>query len=75
MEKLGKAKTHLELMKMISEIDTTGSNTINYREFLSMMLGTQSSVLKLILLFESMANPKPDTPEGPPRPRRLDSLP
>ena len=47
MEKLGQAKTHLELQKMIKEVDKTNSGTISYREFLDMMLGTRSSVLKL----------------------------
>ena len=47
MEKLGQAKTHLELKKMIAEVDTTNSGTITYSEFLVMMLGKRSSVLKL----------------------------
>ena len=47
LEKLGQAKTHLELKKMIAEVDKTNSGTITYREFLDMMLGTRSSVLKL----------------------------
>ena len=71
MEKLGQAKTHLELKKMIAEVDTTNkgkigllinntcstiyilcvyilyTGTINYPDFLTMMLGKKSSVLKL----------------------------
>lgn len=47
MEKLGQAKTHLELKKMIAEIDTTNSGTIHYPEFLNMMLGKKSSILKM----------------------------
>ena len=47
MEKLGQAKTHLELKKMINEVDKTNSGTIDYSEFLDMMLGKQSSILKL----------------------------
>ena len=47
MEKLGQAKTHLELKKMIAEVDTTNSGTITYREFVDMMLGTKKSVLRL----------------------------
>ena len=47
LEKLGQAKTHMELMKIIKEVDTTGSDTINYREFLWMMLGGEQSILKL----------------------------
>lgn len=29
MEKLGQAKTHLELKKMIAEVDTTNSGSFN----------------------------------------------
>ncbi|EDO43391.1 predicted protein, partial [Nematostella vectensis] len=47
MEKLGQAKTHLELKKMIAEVDTTNSGTIFYNEFLTMMLGKKSSILKM----------------------------
>ena len=47
LEKLGQAKTHLELKKMIQEVDTVGNGTINYRDFVNMMLGTKTSVLKL----------------------------
>lgn len=47
MEKLGQAKTHLELKKMIAEIDTDDSGTINYTEFLNMMLGKKNSILKM----------------------------
>lgn len=36
-------------------MDTTGKGTINYRDFLTMMLGKSSSVLRLILLFEGKA--------------------
>ena len=47
MEKMGQAKTHLELRKMIREVDKSNSGMIDYREFLDMMLGDRSSVLKL----------------------------
>lgn len=47
LEKLGQAKTHMELKKMIKEVDTVGHGTINYRDFVNMMLGGKSSVLKL----------------------------
>lgn len=47
LEKIGQPKTHLECKKMIKEIDKTGSETINYREFLDMMLGSKNSVLRL----------------------------
>ena len=47
LEKLGTPKTHKEVKKMIHEVDTTNSGTISYTEFLNMMLGKKSSVLKL----------------------------
>ncbi|XP_060070443.1 allograft inflammatory factor 1-like [Ylistrum balloti] len=74
MEKLGCAKTHLELKKMIAEVDTNGSGTIHYREFLDMMLGGKSTVLKLILMFEERMREK-EKPTGPPPKRDLSSLP
>lgn len=74
LEKLGQAKTHLELKKMIQEVDTTDSGTISYREFLNMMLGNKSTVLKLILLFEEKTKAK-EKPVGPPPKRDLSSLP
>lgn len=47
MEKMGVPKTHLELKKMIVEVTGGSSNTINYRDFVKMMLGKRSAVLKL----------------------------
>lgn len=47
MEKLGQAKTHLELKKMIAEVDRTGTGVITYQDFVLMMLGKKSSILKL----------------------------
>ena len=47
MEKLGVPKTHLEMKKMISEVTGGSSDTINYRDFVKMMLGKRSAVLKL----------------------------
>ncbi|KAJ8377944.1 hypothetical protein AAFF_G00250070 [Aldrovandia affinis] len=53
LEKLGVAKTHLELKKMMSEIvGGTSRDTISYTDFVSMMLGKKNSILRLILLFE-----------------------
>eukprot|EP00731_Ephydatia_muelleri_P034798 Em0077g11a len=74
MERLGQAKTHLELKKMIAEVDTTNSGTIHYHEFLDMMLGKKSSVLKLILMFEEKKKEK-DRPKGPPPKKTLTDLP
>lgn len=74
MEKLDQAKTHLELKKMIKEVDTTNSGVINYRDFVRMMLGPHSGVLKMILMFEAFAKPQ-EKPTGIPPKRDLSSLP
>merc|ERR1712183_476917 len=74
MEKLDQAKTHLELKKMIKEVDREGRGAISYNDFLFMMLGKQNSVLKLILKFEK-AMKGPDGPSGPAPKRTLSSLP
>ncbi|KAF7662188.1 hypothetical protein LDENG_00243600 [Lucifuga dentata] len=76
MEKLGVPKTHLELKKMIVEVTAgSSSNTINYRDFVKMMLGKRSAVLKLVLVFEDKANGSPCKPSGPPPKRDIASLP
>uniref|UniRef100_A0AAQ4NMP8 Allograft inflammatory factor 1-like n=2 Tax=Gasterosteus aculeatus aculeatus TaxID=481459 RepID=A0AAQ4NMP8_GASAC len=76
MEKLGVPKTHLELKKMIVEVTGGGSsNTIDYRDFVKMMLGKRSAVLKLVLVFEDKANGATCKPDGPPPKRDISSLP
>ncbi|XP_034048426.1 allograft inflammatory factor 1-like [Thalassophryne amazonica] len=75
MEKLGVPKTHLELKKMIVEVTGGSSNTINYRDFVKMMLGKRSAVLKLVLAFEDKANGTTSKPDGPPPKRDIASLP
>lgn len=48
LEKLGQAKTHLELKKILSEVTGGASkDTINYHDFLNMMLGKRNAILKL----------------------------
>lgn len=47
MEKMGAPKTHLELKKMISEVTGGVSETISYQDFVNVMLGKRSAVLKL----------------------------
>mgnify|MGYP001794149505 FL=1 len=47
MEKLGQAKTHLELKKMIAQVDLNNSGNICYNEFVIMMLGKVNSVLRM----------------------------
>uniref|UniRef100_UPI00358EF16A allograft inflammatory factor 1-like n=1 Tax=Myxine glutinosa TaxID=7769 RepID=UPI00358EF16A len=74
MEKLGMAKTHLELKKMMAEVSTTDPEVITYRDFLDMMLGKHSTVLKLILMFEEL-KAEPSRPSGPAPKRDLSSLP
>ena len=46
MEKLGQPKTHLELKKMIAQVDKSGTGTLSYREFVEMMLGPRSAIFK-----------------------------
>ncbi|XP_071768074.1 allograft inflammatory factor 1-like [Centroberyx gerrardi] len=75
MEKLGVPKTHLELKKMIAEVDSDNSGTINYRNFVKMMLGKRSAVFKLVLMFEDKANGSSCKPDGPPPKRDIASLP
>ncbi|KAL4232742.1 apoptosis-inducing factor [Mactra antiquata] len=74
MEKLGQAKTHLEMRKMIREIDSTNKGTICYRDFIAMMCGPKNSVLKLILLFEQKMKEQ-EKPTGVAPKRDLASLP
>ncbi|KAI4893037.1 hypothetical protein NFI96_020156 [Prochilodus magdalenae] len=75
MEKLGVPKTHLEMKKMISEVTGGSSDTINYRDFVKMMLGKRSAVLKLVMMFEDKASSDTCKPEGPPPKRDIASLP
>lgn len=75
MEKLGVPKTHLQMKKMISEVTGGASDTINYRDFVKMMLGKRSAVLKLVMMFEDKANSTAFKTEGPPPKRDIASLP
>jgi allograft inflammatory factor 1 len=68
MEKLGKPKNQLQLRKMIAEVDVSGSGTIEYEEFVLMMVGSSSSVLRLILLFEKKAQGEKPPPKGKKKP-------
>ncbi|XP_046884270.1 allograft inflammatory factor 1-like isoform X2 [Hypomesus transpacificus] len=68
LEKLGVAKTHLELKKMISEVCGSAKDTICYTDFLNMMLGKRNAILRLILMYEGMAKPQEvQEPGAPPR--------
>ncbi|XP_075041361.1 allograft inflammatory factor 1-like [Mixophyes fleayi] len=75
MEKLGVAKTHLEVKKMIAEVTGGNSDAICYRDFIKMLLGKRSSVLKIIMMFEGKANDSCPKPVGPPPRRDISSLP
>ncbi|XP_072331606.1 allograft inflammatory factor 1-like [Scyliorhinus torazame] len=55
LEKLGAAKTHLELKKMIKEVAGDMGETISYSDFVKMMLGKRSVIAKIILLYEEKA--------------------
>ncbi|XP_039662870.1 allograft inflammatory factor 1-like isoform X2 [Perca fluviatilis] len=68
LEKLGLAKTHLELKKMMSEVvGGTSKDTISYNDFLNMMLGKRNAILKLILMFEGMGKEQDKDVAPPPR--------
>lgn len=75
LEKLGAPKTHLELMKLIREVTGGSSDTINYKDFIRMMLGKRSAIAKLILMYEEKAKDKEDSPAGPPPKKVIADLP
>ncbi|XP_061475383.1 allograft inflammatory factor 1 isoform X2 [Rhineura floridana] len=75
LEKLGAAKTHLELKKMITEVTGGMSETISYRDFVRMMLGKRSAILKIILMYEDKAKEKDEKPAGPPPKKIIADLP
>ncbi|XP_041048751.1 allograft inflammatory factor 1-like [Carcharodon carcharias] len=75
LEKLGVPKTHLEVKKMIAEVTGGSSETISYRDFVTMMLGKRSAVLRLIMVFEGKSDGNGSKPLGPPAKRDISSLP
>ncbi|XP_054833210.1 allograft inflammatory factor 1 [Eublepharis macularius] len=75
LEKLGAAKTHLELKKMITEVTGGMSETISYRDFVRMMLGKRSAIFKIILMYEEKAKEKDEKPPGPPPKKIISDLP
>lgn len=74
MEKLGQPKNQIEIRKMIKEIDLNGSGTINYKEFVHMMLGGKSSIMRMILMFEEKMKAK-EIPTGLPPKKSFSDLP
>lgn len=76
LEKLGLAKTHLELKKMMSEVvGDTSKETISYNDFLNMMLGKKNAILKLILMFEGMGKEQDKKDVAPPSRKTFADLP
>ncbi|KAM4600565.1 allograft inflammatory factor 1-like [Polymixia lowei] len=80
LEKLGVAKTHLELKKMMSEVaggtvQDAKSSSICYNDFLNMMLGKRNAILKLILMFEGMGKDKEPVEVGKPSRKTFSDLP
>lgn len=47
LEKLGAPKTHLELKKLIREVSSGSEETFSYCDFLRMMLGKRSAILRM----------------------------
>ncbi|XP_035879702.1 allograft inflammatory factor 1 isoform X2 [Phyllostomus hastatus] len=74
LEKLGVPKTHLELKKLIKEVSSGSGETFNYSDFLRMMLGKRSAILKMILMYEEKAREQ-EKPTGPPAKKAISELP
>ncbi|XP_054424660.1 allograft inflammatory factor 1 isoform X3 [Pteronotus mesoamericanus] len=74
LEKLGVPKTHLELKKLIKEVSSGSGETFNYSDFLRMMLGKRSAILKMILMYEEKAREQ-EKPMGPPAKKAISELP
>ncbi|XP_026633674.1 allograft inflammatory factor 1 isoform X2 [Microtus ochrogaster] len=74
LEKLGVPKTHLELKKLIREVSSGSEDTFSYSDFLSMMLGKRSAILRVILMYEEKSKEQ-QKPTGPPAKRAISELP
>ncbi|XP_019571075.1 allograft inflammatory factor 1 isoform X1 [Rhinolophus sinicus] len=74
LEKLGVPKTHLELKKLIREVSSGSGETFSYSDFLRMMLGKRSAILKMILMYEEKAREQ-EKPTGPPAKKAISELP
>ncbi|KAM9667204.1 allograft inflammatory factor 1 isoform 2-T2 [Trichechus inunguis] len=74
LEKLGVPKTHLELKKLIQEVSRSSGETFSYPDFLRMMLGKRSAILKMILMYEEKAREQ-EKPMGPPAKKAISELP
>nr|AAB06590.1 BART-1 [Rattus norvegicus] len=69
LEKLGVPKTHLELKKLIRELSSGSEETFSYSDFLRMMLGKRSAILRMILMYEEKN--KNTRSQLVPQPRKL----
>ncbi|XP_051899663.1 allograft inflammatory factor 1-like [Pristis pectinata] len=74
LEKMGAAKTHLELKKMIKEVVGEMGETISYCDFVKMMLGKRSAIAKIIMMYEDKAK-EPEKPTGIPAKKTFSDLP
>uniref|UniRef100_V9LIC1 Allograft inflammatory factor 1-like protein n=1 Tax=Callorhinchus milii TaxID=7868 RepID=V9LIC1_CALMI len=74
LEKLGAAKTHLELKKMITEVTGGMSDSISYTNFIKLMLGKRSAIAKIILMYEEKAK-ETQVPTGTPQKKAIKDLP
>uniref|UniRef100_F1LRC2 Allograft inflammatory factor 1 n=2 Tax=Rattus norvegicus TaxID=10116 RepID=F1LRC2_RAT len=74
LEKLGVPKTHLELKKLIREVSSGSEETFSYSDFLRMMLGKRSAILRMILMYEEK-NKEHQKPTGPPAKKAISELP
>uniref|UniRef100_G1DFQ7 Allograft inflammatory factor 1 n=1 Tax=Capra hircus TaxID=9925 RepID=G1DFQ7_CAPHI len=74
MEKLGVPETHLELKKLIMEVSSGPGETFSYSDFLKMMLGKRSAILKMILMYEEKAKEQ-EKPTGLPAKKAISELP
>ncbi|XP_058410772.1 allograft inflammatory factor 1 isoform X2 [Diceros bicornis minor] len=74
LEKLGVPKTHLELKKLIKEVSSGSGETFSYSDFVRMMLGKRSAILKMILMYEEKAREQ-EKPTSPPAKKAISELP
>ncbi|XP_004711753.1 allograft inflammatory factor 1 [Echinops telfairi] len=74
LEKLGATKTHLELKKLIQDVSSGSGETFSYADFIRMMLGKRSALLKMILMFEEKTKEQ-EKPTGPPAKKAISELP
>ncbi|XP_071491454.1 allograft inflammatory factor 1-like [Diadema antillarum] len=74
LEKLEQPKNTLEIRKMIKEVDLNNSGTINFSEFVKLMLGGKNSILRIIMMFEEKKKEQ-EKPKGPPPKKSFADLP